>query len=165
MQSVYSNVFEVAQKSRTDLQSQPPGQPGTASTAPAAPGTPGSASSLCSHKGTARPWHLDPRQGSGKSVPRKAAGTAEGVAGTVGSVKASSDHGDVSERVDRPRRGALAEGTGLNQGCISCGRFISPSYPVRIKASGIECIHFPLANGTSDGLKTNMYLLCAFLST
>ena len=27
MQSIYSNVFEVAQKSRTDLQIQPPGQP------------------------------------------------------------------------------------------------------------------------------------------
>lgn len=43
-------------------------------------------------------------------MPRKAAGTAEGLAGTVGSVKASLDHGDVSERVNRPRRRALAEG-------------------------------------------------------
>lgn len=108
---------------------------------------------------------LGSQAGLGEISAQEGSRDCRGVAGTVGSVKASSDHGDVSERVDRPRRGALAEGTGLNQGCISCGRFISPSYPVRIKASGIECIHFPLANGTSDGLKTNMYLLCAFLST
>lgn len=60
-------------------------------------------------------------------MPRKAAGTVEGVAGTVGSVKASLEHGDVSERVNRPRRRALtkAAGRGLNQGCISYGRLLS----------------------------------------
>lgn len=82
----------------------------------------------------------------------------------MGSVKALLECGDASERVNRLRRRALTKAAGLNQACVSYGRFIS-CYPWRIKASGIEQVRFPLANGTSDGLKTNMYLLSAFLST
>lgn len=44
----------------------------------------------------------------------------EGVAGTVGSVKACLEGGDVGERAARARRRALtkAVGRGLNRGCI-----------------------------------------------
>lgn len=61
-----------------------------------------------------------------------------------------------------------AVGRGFNKGCISSvvlSEVHFPRYSPRNKASGIEYVHIPLANGTNDGLKTNMYLLSAFLST
>lgn len=63
---------------------------------------------------------MDSSACSGKSVPRKPAGAVEGMAGTVGSVKACLEGGDVGERAARARRRALtkAVGRGLSRGCI-----------------------------------------------